>query len=42
VWAVTRPLVQAAAQRYFDPEKVVEGVVRGVIAGRPDGGRGPS
>jgi zinc protease len=29
VWAVTRPAVQAAAERYFDPAKVVEGVVRG-------------
>ncbi|HWZ58566.1 MAG TPA: pitrilysin family protein [Gemmatimonadaceae bacterium] len=41
VWAVTRPLVQAAAQRYFDPEQVVEGVVRGVIAGMPNGAPAP-
>jgi zinc protease len=29
VWDVTRASVQAAAQRYFDPARVVEGVVRG-------------
>jgi zinc protease len=34
VWAVTRPAVQAAARRYFDPNAVVEGVVRGVSGDR--------
>jgi zinc protease len=30
IWAVTRPAIQAAARRYFDPARVVEGVVRGI------------
>jgi zinc protease len=34
VWAVTRPAVQAAARRYFDAAKVVDGVVRGVSGDR--------
>jgi zinc protease len=35
IWAVTRAAIQAAARRYFDPARVVEGVVRGVTAVRP-------
>jgi zinc protease len=41
VWSVTRPAIQAAARRYFDPDKVVEGVVRGVSAGSQASGPAP-